>query len=1293
MQGTQDRHEGCVTCTGDTRVSNLRIGRGFWRLGNASTQLLKCEGSNSTTTPCDGGLDAGYLGNGYCVANHTGLRCEVCVPDWYFDKGIAECRSCDEARRVAGVFCGVVFGLVAFFCILYKAYLASKPMLYAKDGEGEAKTSALRRVTEWVYTFLQFSDDAGLIAKAKQTLAFYQVVRILESTYTVEMPRQWNQFTGFFSVFGIEFSGLFNPYMACWGGWYHVLSWYAGFPFILFGIIIGVNIFRARVFRRKKYFVRFGLMQALPLLLVITFTIVTIVSNKIFSTFDCENVQLDGERSIRYLRTDVSVECTTEHGNYDSILGITWVFFAIWPVGVTVLYLILLYIASPAINGKKTHFNIELLAQATNFLHKEYDPAFYWWEPVDILRRLTLTGLVLLIAEDQGMMRLMVGLLVSFAFLILVMATQPYKRTDDILLATCIHAILVMLFLGGLIMKACDRHQQDICQDMLGIHDTFTVSVIMVCLSIGILVLCVVMVAYRLRQAYLRSRVLTEEELDMIIEVTSSRTEAKMSRWRRMSLVVSSSIDRVSSRTRRFTRTPQRSNRFSTFGFLGPRQRTSFDDGDTPRGDRFALTPRGDTPRDAGLEAIEVKLDIAAVQPGAVDGSRIMPDQPATSAVDGSRIMPDQPATTAVDGSRIMPDQTATTAVDGSRIMPDQSATTAVEGTRIMPEGIDDSGNDTDKTTDFTAPQRAELKAAKPHKTVEVTVDRGPRDNPSDTPRKTDPLRKDKRRRKGSGKFASNAKELVTGKLQNITMGIHHFMSVPDPLAEGGVGRIKEEIATLVRVMRTSHDADPEKFADTWRNATWSSPQATGKDILNRFIEETQGNLNYILYAKTVEREFHNGTRDKGRGFEAFVQLQLEMAMQARKLAQSGAMWGSKSCNINEDLEERSAFADFFKFGAAKTASQPPTQASVPKLETIPSCAPHGAESDATVFEAPPPISKFTEGASKGEESSSSDMPPTPPVPNSDQQDNHLPYGLNPTVLSILKKVQTAETSQSLANSIEQGMENVAQRRKAIVGGKLSSALDAVVDDATAVKAKIGKMLDFNALPVHMSDLTTEQLRALRIQYDSLTEEERAEFGVSLANFCHHPKARASGLTDAHVVALRLYTTHAFKYINHPLRDVAHFYNVKQPHPLPNTVAFISDGIKKLRAVYTMHLDDPDAPKHHVPNTLWRGMKGMRVTDAFMEGNLGGTELAPMSTTTDLQVAVEYGMSAQSLLFKFKVDNFLGLGADLQWLSAFPGEAEVLYPPLTYLKPTGRQQKVAVGKHNFRVVEIVPHIP
>ena len=85
-------------------------------------------------------------------------------------------------------------------------------------------------------------------------------------------------------------------------------------------------------------------------------------------------------------------------------------------------------------------------------------------------------------------------------------------------------------------------------------------------------------------------------------------------------------------------------------------------------------------------------------------------------------------------------------------------------------------------------------------------------------------------------------------------------------------------------------------------------------------------------------------------------------------------------------------------------------------------------------------------------------------------------------------------------------------------------------------------------------------------------------------------------------------------------------------------------------------------------------------------------QVAPMSTTTSLAIAAQYGKSADSLLFKITVTNALQHGADLQWLSAFPAEGEVCFPPLTYLQPTGNTQKVHIGENRFTVVEVVPHI-
>ena len=61
------------------------------------------------------------------------------------------------------------------------------------------------------------------------------------------------------------------------------------------------------------------------------------------------------------------------------------------------------------------------------------------------------------------------------------------------------------------------------------------------------------------------------------------------------------------------------------------------------------------------------------------------------------------------------------------------------------------------------------------------------------------------------------------------------------------------------------------------------------------------------------------------------------------------------------------------------------------------------------------------------------------------------------------------------------------------------------------------------------------------------------------------------------------------------------------------------------------------------------------------------------------------------LFFKFATSGFMERGAPLQFLSAFPDEVEYLYPPLTFLQPTGREDAVTVGDVEYSIVEVVPH--
>ena len=68
------------------------------------------------------------------------------------------------------------------------------------------------------------------------------------------------------------------------------------------------------------------------------------------------------------------------------------------------------------------------LSRATAFLWGDYTAAAYCWEPLEMCRKLTLTGWVLLIDDDAEQARVLVALLVSMAIFGLRLSIRPLRR-------------------------------------------------------------------------------------------------------------------------------------------------------------------------------------------------------------------------------------------------------------------------------------------------------------------------------------------------------------------------------------------------------------------------------------------------------------------------------------------------------------------------------------------------------------------------------------------------------------------------------------------------------------------------------------------------------------------------------------------------------------------------------------------------------------------------------------------------------------------------------------------------
>ena len=413
-----------VTCGMDATIMTLNVSAGHWRHSMATLQTHDCKSSGSWS-PCRGGIDAGDDGDGYCAAGYAGPRCEVCIGSesslWYFDKLEARCNDCGNLHTKT-----LVFGSVLL--VLLTAGFGGSTFLRL------SKSSVRDTLLRFVRGVQSIWRTAGMRYKVKMAVGFYQCIAAVPSIFDVEPPAGLEAYSRW--IYLIELPSEFEAFLvppACLGSFRARLWAGSLWPIgALFGIATGLICWEALLVcvdrtaseqRRFRSVIIAGLQRALPVGLGLTFLVLPSASTRIFKTFRCEPIEYSVGQVRRYVYAAPELECDSE--DYSLARRDAIAFLFLWPVGCPVLYAVLLWTSRKALaKGVETR-----LSRATSFLSGDYKKFAYWWEPLEMCRKLLLCGWVMVIVgegSEQG--RVLMCLLITIVFLTIRLSFKPLLR-------------------------------------------------------------------------------------------------------------------------------------------------------------------------------------------------------------------------------------------------------------------------------------------------------------------------------------------------------------------------------------------------------------------------------------------------------------------------------------------------------------------------------------------------------------------------------------------------------------------------------------------------------------------------------------------------------------------------------------------------------------------------------------------------------------------------------------------------------------------------------------------------
>eukprot|EP00937_MAST-01D_sp_MAST-1D-sp2_P000252 g252.t1 len=451
----------------DTRPT-VPVKEGWWRRKPTDKTSIFCEQyATETASACVGGRLAEQ-----CAPNHIGIMCSSCIDGYAIEPSSGECEVCPSTSInvdglvvglgvmvyiafVAGIYCWIVGG---FEGCKERALRTSKRI--AENKHVAAATNVSDRASSAKGTFDEVSaylDEVGAGdsfagQQFKILISWLQNLAAFVFTFSIPWPKGFrNILTGTFTWVNIDFVGLMTDFKAIKCNLdtnfkNNFAAHMALLPMLVVGVVIAVLIARWRLPTtddHRNHCKQHGI-KALGFLV---FLIYPGLCSKIFTVFKCVQVDDDGAE---FMVADLEIECNVDGSGHNDLKAVAFVFMIIYALGIPFATWLTLWSHRQEIERRDEGFG-EALGQ----LYLGYTKNIWFWEVVELLRKLVLTGALILLAEE-GPTQIAVGCTVCALYLVYFLWTQPLGLAMDHVLQIISSVQLLLTLIMGLYLKGME---------------------------------------------------------------------------------------------------------------------------------------------------------------------------------------------------------------------------------------------------------------------------------------------------------------------------------------------------------------------------------------------------------------------------------------------------------------------------------------------------------------------------------------------------------------------------------------------------------------------------------------------------------------------------------------------------------------------------------------------------------------------------------------------------------------------------------------------------------------------